>query len=56
LKPENILFENKTKDAEIKLIDFGLSTYARKDRTMRTKVGTPFYVAPEVLQGEYRKS
>lgn len=56
LKPENILFENKEPDAEIKLIDFGLSTFALNDRTMRTRVGTPFYVAPEVLKGEYQKS
>ena len=56
LKPENILFESKSPDAEIKLIDFGLSTYARKGRIMRTRVGTPFYVAPEVLYGEYQKS
>ncbi|CAI2365235.1 unnamed protein product [Moneuplotes crassus] len=56
LKPENILFTSKDPDAEIKLIDFGLSTYARKDRIMKSKVGTPFYVAPEVLEGEYQKS
>ena len=56
LKPENILFDSKRPDAEIKLIDFGLSTYARKGRTMKTKVGTPFYVAPEVLNGSYQKS
>ena len=56
LKPENILFDSKRPDAEIKLIDFGLSTYARKGREMKTKVGTPFYVAPEVLNGWYHKS
>ena len=56
LKPENILFKTKDPKSEIKLIDFGLSTYAREGRTMRTKVGTPFYVAPEVLEGEYQKS
>ena len=56
LKPENIMFKSKDADSEIKLIDFGLSTYARDDRTMKTKVGTPFYVAPEVLRGKYQKS
>ena len=50
------MFESKNPDAEIKLIDFGLSTYARKGRIMRTRVGTPFYVAPEVIKGEYQKS
>ena len=56
LKPENILFKSKDPEAEIKLIDFGLSTYTREDRTMKTRVGTPFYVAPEVLKGNYQKS
>ena len=56
LKPENIMFTDKSPESEIKLIDFGLSTYAIKNRIMRTKVGTPYYVAPEVLQGRYTKS
>lgn len=56
IKPENILFERKHHLSQIKLIDFGLSTYARKGRIMRTRVGTPFYVAPEVLKGQYQKS
>lgn len=56
LKPENIMFKDTSPDSEIKLIDFGLSTYTIEDRVMKTKVGTPYYVAPEVLEGEYQKS
>jgi calcium-dependent protein kinase len=56
LKPENILFKSTHPDSEIKLIDFGLSTYARKGRTMKAMVGTPYYVAPEVLKGKYQKN
>ena len=53
LKPENILFESFEKDAEIKLIDFGLSRKNFINEKMHTILGTPYYVAPEVLQGEY---
>jgi len=53
LKPENILFESLKPDAEIKLIDFGLSRKYAKDEKMHTILGTPYYVAPEVLKGEY---
>ena len=57
LKPENFLFKTTDEDAEIKIIDFGLS---RHDTTnfgvMKTKVGTPYYVAPEVLNRQYTKS
>ena len=53
LKPENILFETLKPDAEIKLIDFGLSRKYKKDEKMHTILGTPYYVAPEVLKGEY---
>jgi serine/threonine protein kinase len=35
---------------EIKIIDFGLSKLAKKNfEELKTMVGTPFYVAPEVL-------
>ena len=53
LKPENILFESLKPDAEIKLIDFGLGRKYAKDEKMHTILGTPYYVAPEVLKGEY---
>ena len=54
LKPENILFENSDNDAEIKLIDFGLSRkFDSTKEKMHTILGTPYYVAPEVLKGDY---
>ena len=52
LKPENFLMETKDLNSEVKLIDFGLSkrwnTSEGADK-MHTVVGTPYYVAPEVL-------
>ena len=53
LKPENILFENNSPDAEIKIIDFGLSRKYSKDVKLHSVLGTPYYVAPEVLKGNY---
>ena len=53
LKPENILFESLKLNAEIKLIDFGLSRKYSKDEKMHKILGTPYYVAPEDLRGEY---
>ena len=57
LKPENFLFSHKGKDAEIKIIDFGLSKQFEGENGigvhLQTMVGTAFYVAPEVLQGNY---
>lgn len=59
LKPENFIFNDKTDDAEIKLIDFGLSKRfgqikdINPKEKMHTIVGTPYYVAPEVLKGDY---
>ena len=57
LKPENFLFVSDDEDAPIKIIDFGLSRFEeRANDIMRTKVGTPYYVAPEVLKKKYTKS
>jgi len=57
LKPENFLFKTKANDAPIKIIDFGLSRYdAGEFGLMKTRVGTPYYVAPEVLRRGYTKS
>lgn len=58
LKPENIIFE-ETDDLDkiqIKLIDFGLSKIIGFNKnTMNSKLGTPYYVSPEVLEGKYDK-
>jgi calcium-dependent protein kinase len=53
LKPENFLFLNKSKDSPLKIIDFGLACYYEDGEFMKTKAGTPYYVAPQVLQGKY---
>ena len=53
LKPENILFETSGNESEIKLIDFGLSKKHFTHEKMHTILGTPYYVAPEVLKGDY---
>lgn len=56
LKPENIIFENNPTSINIKLIDFGLSKLLHKEgKLMITKLGTPYYVSPEVLEGVYDK-
>ena len=57
LKPENFLYLTPAEDAPIKIIDFGLSRYDTTNLgVMKTKVGTPYYVSPEVLNREYTKS
>merc|ERR1712048_638554 len=55
LKPENFLLLNKRPlDSNvIKIIDFGLSTHWSPGQVLTTKVGTPYYVAPQVLAGAY---
>ena len=56
LKPENILFlkEGNEENNPIKVIDFGLSQILDKDK-LTSPVGTPYYVAPEILSGEYNQ-
>jgi len=54
LKFENIMFESNAENAEIKLIDFGLSKkYAPEDTIMYDVCGTIYTMAPEVLRGLY---
>lgn len=42
---------------DVKIIDFGLSKKFRDERLQAksSQVGTPLYVAPEVLDGKYRE-
>jgi calcium-dependent protein kinase len=47
------VFESTAADAELKLIDFGLSRHFSADEVMHVPVGTPYSIAPEVLTGSY---
>ncbi|KAK1369884.1 Calmodulin-domain kinase CDPK protein [Heracleum sosnowskyi] len=53
LKPENFLFSSRNEDADMKLIDFGLSDFIRPDERLNDIVGSAYYVAPEVLHRSY---
>ena len=53
IKPENILINPKS--LQIKVIDFGLATIYSDFSQLTEKVGTPYYVSPEVLKGNYNK-
>ncbi|KAF8118831.1 hypothetical protein N665_0002s0140 [Sinapis alba] len=53
LKPENFLFVSKHEDSLLKTIDFGLSMFFKPDDVFTDVVGSPYYVAPEVLKKQY---
>jgi calcium-dependent protein kinase len=48
IKPENIMVQGED---ELKLIDFGLSKRQEGNKKLKTIAGTPYYMAPEVLEG-----
>uniref|UniRef100_A0ACD6A3U7 Uncharacterized protein n=1 Tax=Avena sativa TaxID=4498 RepID=A0ACD6A3U7_AVESA len=53
LKPENFLYAGKSEDAQLKAIDFGLSVFFRPGERFSEIVGSPYYMAPEVLRRSY---
>lgn len=53
LKPENIMLEENKDFDQIKLIDFGTSIEVVLNEAIDGKIGSPSYVAPEVLMGSY---
>jgi calcium-dependent protein kinase len=53
LKLENFLFSSRAPDADLKMIDFGLSKHFELGEALDQKVGTPYTVAPEILMGSY---
>ena len=48
---ENVLFTNKDNESQLKLIDFGLSDHFKSGNNMHSMLGTPYYIAPEIWQG-----
>ena len=64
LKPENFMFSIKDDLRSIKLIDFGFAEIFEDPSkllynieigriTMKARVGTAYYIAPEIIQGKY---
>ncbi|XP_026538619.1 serine/threonine-protein kinase 17A [Notechis scutatus] len=52
LKPQNILLTYESPLGEIRIVDFGLSRIMRNNEELREIMGTPEYVAPEILSYE----
>eukprot|EP00598_Pedospumella_elongata_P002477 CAMPEP_0184981204 /NCGR_PEP_ID=MMETSP1098-20130426/11028_1 /TAXON_ID=89044 /ORGANISM="Spumella elongata, Strain CCAP 955/1" /LENGTH=628 /DNA_ID=CAMNT_0027504749 /DNA_START=246 /DNA_END=2132 /DNA_ORIENTATION=- len=53
LKLENFLFEDHNSNSPLILIDFGLSKHVSPGERLTQKVGSCYYTAPEVLNGNY---
>ena len=55
LKPENLLYlkPGSEKNNPIRVIDFGLSQVISPEKKLKTRVGTAYYVSPEILKGDY---
>ncbi|EFJ13416.1 hypothetical protein SELMODRAFT_450109, partial [Selaginella moellendorffii] len=53
LKPENILLVDAASNSRIKVADFGLAVHFHPGETHSGMAGSAYYIAPEVLRGEY---
>ena len=55
LKPENILMDKDKDELAIKIIDWGCAETVKTIKRSETADGTIYYIAPEVLHGEYNE-
>ena len=55
IKPENFLLYSADDDSHIKLIDLGLAKRVGANEVMNAPNGTPYYIAPEVLNKNYNE-
>lgn len=53
LKPENLMLRDREPDAPLKLIDFGTSRRINSDQKLKSIIGSAYYIAPEVIEGNY---
>lgn len=53
IKPENFLLFKEDDHSNIKIIDFGLAAINKGSDIMNKPNGTAYYIAPEVLKGDY---
>lgn len=52
LQPQNLVLTADFPNCDVKLCDFGISRYLSEGADVREILGTPDYVAPEVLNYE----
>jgi len=55
IKPGNFMLRDDTEDSPLKAIDFGMAVFFDKEHLPRTDLGlegTPWFMAPEVLQSQ----
>lgn len=55
LKPENCLFRTKERE-ELVLVDFGLARHVKDSKRVYDACGSPFYIAPEVLDKDFPRT
>ena len=58
VKPENLLYMDRSKEAPLVLVDFGMAREFEMNQeanTMSLQCGSPSYVAPEVLERHYNE-
>mmetsp|Transcript_137992 Transcript_137992/g.440750 ORF Transcript_137992/g.440750 Transcript_137992/m.440750 type:complete len:461 (-) Transcript_137992:75-1457(-) len=53
IKLENYLLKSRREMSELKLIDFGFACEPKQGEMLTERVGSPVYLAPEVLSGKY---
>lgn len=53
IKPENLMYESPLEGSALKLIDFGAARVLLPTYKTAERIGTPYYMAPEVIQGKY---
>lgn len=50
IKPKNLLLKSQEDDHSMKLADFGFASRVTGPRSLSKQCGTPYFVAPEILQ------
>jgi calcium-dependent protein kinase len=55
LKPENMLLEQDKDLEKLKIVDFGTSLTFDPERALDEKLGTAYYIAPEVIKKNYNE-
>lgn len=53
LKPENLLLDRSGDHTHVTIIDFGTAGRYTPGEKLRTKFGTSYYIAPEVIKKSY---